>query len=125
MLLNLILKIYITLQVSVCDDYSLPVDFVKRIDFGSLKNLHHVPISLTATSPLAPEQVYYLLLSVFLSFYNNKYYLKACNGNTESNCRSLKLLPGYSNPKDQQEFAEFAEVNEHLCSSGTFHQRKN
>lgn len=62
------------LQVSVCDDYSLPVDFVKRIDFGSVKSLHHVPISLTATSPLAPEQVYYILLSVFLNFYK-KYIL--------------------------------------------------
>lgn len=96
-------------QVSVCDDYSLPVDFVKKIDpnaaiLGSAKSLH-LPTSHTAPSPLTAD-------------------IAGSAGHLDrhphgSEQRLPKVISGYSHPKDHQiEVVEECESNDQLCSSG-------
>lgn len=113
------------MQVSVCDDYSLPVDFVKKIEngLGSVRSLH-IPISLTAPSPLS-EQVkhFFFIPSVYsppisLSQILIFVYFKVLNENPDTDRKSLKILSGYSHPKDNKNALVHDEVNEQLCSSG-------
>lgn len=103
--------------MSVCDDYSLPVDFVKRIDpnapaqLGSIRSLHLLPTSLTAPSPLSAE-----IVGSVGHLPDNNLREHGHAGHTE---RPLKVIAGYSHPKDHQiEAVEECESNDQLCSSG-------
>lgn len=96
------------IQVSVCDDYSLPVDFVKKIGGGGSAQSLHLATSLAASNPLTTEVV----------IVNEPV--------ADSDRRSLKILAGYSHPKDLQQqqhqvigdLVEECESNDQLRSSG-------
>lgn len=57
------------LQVNICDDYSLPVDFVKKRP-SSLEHCRDVKFADDFPSPsIVNEQVCYIYLYLFISLY--------------------------------------------------------
>lgn len=112
----------------MCDDYSLPVDFVKRIDptapaLGSARSLH-LPTSHTAPSPLSTDHNLGSAGQLDNHQVHDLHHSNNLHQNNVDQQRSLKVIAGYSQPKDRHiEIVEECESNDQLCSSGKLCRR--